>query len=165
MKYRIKGTNTVFENIEDVLDYCIDDDYHDDDNYFEDWVNETYSDYKVSLMGYEINLYSIAENCSNGLYNELLDSFKCEMNDYDREEANNELNNADPDDEIEIQAYTVQVIQEEEEEEEEENPETSLDIEDAILRCRKMIEKNLSDQKIEMEKEKQAEDDLMNVFI
>ena len=87
MKYKVE--DRIFDDIEDVLDYCIESDYHSDDDYFEEWVNERYTAYEVLDQGYSLD--------------NLLDDFCEQQNENDWDDARYELNHADVGDEVECQ--------------------------------------------------------------
>ena len=155
MKYIIVDQNKEFDDIDDVLDYCIDDDWHDDDDYFEEWVNDGYG--HIEIAGYRFDAYDIANSCDDCCYNDLKNEFCNSMNEEDRDNARYELRNSHPGDTVEIQAYTVEVANDDEEEEEEVSYSSLEDLKNYI-----MEQQTIKEQK-EL-KEKEEEKDFMDFF-
>ena len=152
MHYRVG--DEIFESPESAVDYCICDDYHEDDDYFEEWVNEREN--SVYIYGTTYYPYDILRELGSGS----LDDLRCEycdaMNDDDRDEALQQLNNSDPGDEVECQYSTIIV-------EEDEVPTGDTDG-DNIDVVRKYVEEQkllVEQQKTE---EKKTEDDMMELF-
>ena len=156
MRYQIvEDEDEVFDSISDVVDWCIVDDWHSDDDYFEDWVNDNYSGTRIN--GYDYSAYDIIANVDDGNWTELKDQY-CEVcNDEDRDNATRELERAEPGDEIEIQGYNVRVIADDDETEDYDG--------DALIesvRARIEVEKQIV---VEVtEEEKKTEDDIMKLI-
>lgn len=96
-----------FTSIDEVIDYCIDDEYHSDDGDFEGWVNDNY--YGVDIFGDHYYPYDIVEALNSYAFGELRDRYCEEMNDADREQAEYDLHSAHPGDYVDIQGYSVLV--------------------------------------------------------
>ena len=116
MKYRVVETGDIFDNIDDVLEACIEDDYHENDDYFEEWINDCYTG--VEIGGYEYSAYQILDNA--GDLDGFLEDFCESQNEADSENADWELRHAHVGTEVYIQRYTVEVIEDDEDEENEE---------------------------------------------
>lgn len=154
MKYYIDEEE--FDSVEDVLDYCIEDDYHEDDEYFEEWVNTTYGSFTIN--GEEYWAYDIVNDEGGSNYRDLLDRYCENENDNDREKAEWELFNAKNEEEVYIQRYTVLC----EEDDVKESDDTDDD--DHLAMTRSYIEEQKLLDMQKKETEKKDEDDLMKVF-
>ena len=153
MKYKVLYEDKIFDEIEDVLEFCIDDEYHWDDDYFEEWVNDNWG--SIDINGYDYYAYDILDRAGD------LDSVRedyCEnLNENDYDEARYALRRANVGDTIDIQAYEVEVIDDGEEEEEEE-ADNKIDQVRTYLEEQKILEDSAA------EAAKQKEDDLMKLF-
>lgn len=112
--YRIDDEE--FEDIDSVLDYCIDeDDYRTDDEDFEEWVNNKYDGQTIN--GYTYSAYEIicAMNDDNEV--ELKDQFCEERYEDDRHDYRLDLENAEDDDWVNVRGYDVHVEEVPDEEE------------------------------------------------
>lgn len=114
-KYRIG--DRVFDDINNVFNYCIEDNYHKDDDYFEEWLNESYS--SVTIAGCTFYPYDILRQCDYYTFEQELDHYCEQQNEDDIERARYELEHADAGDEVEIQNQTVEIIIVPDEEDEE----------------------------------------------
>ena len=105
MRYLVN--DQIFDDYHNAVDYCIEDDYHAYDDYFEEWVNETWN--SVEINGTDYYPYDILERFGD------LDAAKdyyveCQ-NDSDRDDAIYQLRNAKVGDVIECQSYEIEVIE------------------------------------------------------
>ena len=58
MKYQIvEDEDEIFETIEDAVDYCISDEWHEDDDAFDEWVND--HNEGTEINGYCYSAYEI----------------------------------------------------------------------------------------------------------
>ena len=107
MQYRVQrdnGDDYVTQSIDDVIDYCISDDYHtEDDDYFQEWVNDNYSG--TTINGVDYYAYDILEKFDN--LSDVLDLYVESENDHDTENAEYELRHAIDGETIYIQNYEV----------------------------------------------------------
>jgi len=167
MKYYVIENDEVFDNYEDAVDSCIDEDYHSDDDYFEEWVNDTYG--SIEIGGDTFWAYDIIYQMGDESY--LRDSFCEAQNESDRDEAIWSLRRGDIGDEVECQNCTIRIIEDDEEEREpfvsfNDNDDSVGDIDgDNIIDvCRQKIEaEKLRLQQVHAA-EKTAEDDYMKMF-
>lgn len=162
MKYLIIDDDEIKDDIEDVLNYCIEDDYHEDDDYFEEWVNDRYS--SVEINGVDYYPYEIISNANDGNYRDLVNDFCEAMNDDDWSNAEYELEHAGVGNKVHIQRYTVEVIEDEDYDGDEHFDTVCAEEMSKIDNVRERInnEKKLKiEQTIESEKE---EKDLMKMF-
>lgn len=159
MRYEIVGTEEIFDTIDEALDYCIEEDYYENDDYFEEWVNDNWSEARCTICGYTFEPYEIAK-IEDYCIDELLRDFKESMNERDRQEAEYDLRYAGIGYETNVQNYTIRVI-EDENEDEEVFDEPS---EDLLEQCRKRIEERISEIEAVQNNEKQTEDDIMSLF-
>ena len=114
MKYIVEETDAVFYEINEVIDYCISGDYHDeDDDSFEEYVNDNYED--VEIYGRTFYPYEILAEMDEDRLNDLRQDYCEYMNQCDRDNAWEELEHAAVDDVVYIQGYTVKVQEEEKE--------------------------------------------------
>ena len=111
LKFIIEDDGKAFDNVDELLDWCIESDYHEDDDYFEEWVNEMYTG--VEIAGTYYSAYDILNNADDGNLHDLLNDFCESMNDNDRENAECELRHASNGEKIYIQNYTVLVTEDE----------------------------------------------------
>ena len=157
MKYRVN--DVTFDSIEDVLDYCIVDDYHYEDNDdFEEWVNEAYG--HIEINGEEYWAYDILNNADDYNYRELRNSYCENENDNDRENAENELLSAEDGDEVYLHGNVIHCY--------EENEEETGDYDGDDLSSLEMIRAYIEEQKVlaeqQKENDKKNEEDLMKLF-
>ena len=104
MLYTIRETEYKSNCIENILDRCIEEDYHeDDDDDFRYWVNDCYD--SVSVAGYDYSAYDVLAAFED--LGDLLETYKEECNDSDRENGEYELSRANDGDIVYIQRYTV----------------------------------------------------------
>ena len=155
MKYLVRETNEVFEDINSVLDYCIDDDYHDrNDDYFEEWINETYED--VHIGGYTYRPYDVLE--AMGDLDDFEDSYSESESDNDRDNAYWELKNGSVGEVTYCQRYSIEII-----EEESGDYDGDEDI-DYVEKTRQYYDEQTCLMKNQEEEEKKNEKDLMTLF-
>ena len=157
MKYRVLETDEVFDDIDDVLDFCIEDDYHEDDNYeFEDWVCKMYDG--VTIAGTYYSAYTILENAEDGLLDNLLRDYCESANDSDYENGEYELKNAYAGEKIDVQAYTIRV------EDDDEDEAGDYDGDFSIETLRQSIEAQKNAYNTTSIEEKENEKDIMSLF-
>ena len=157
-KYYVEDDDSVFDDIDEVINYCIDEDYHRDDDYFEEWVNDQYE--YIEIYGERYWAYDILNSMADGELESLRDDYCEDQNDSDRENARYELRNANTGSTIYIQSYTIKVIWEEDDDEDGDDVIVCNLIEE--LRAKLKEEEKLKvDQAIETHK---TETDLMKMF-
>lgn len=112
MTYHVLNTDFVSDDIDDVIAYCIEDDYHEEDDYFAEWVDEIYPN--VEIAGMTFTAYEILDkfDCLDGLRSDFCES----QNESDIDNARWELRHADSGEIICIQRYEVEATDDEEEE-------------------------------------------------
>ena len=149
---RYKVDDEIFYDIDSAIDYCIAEDYHGDDDYFEEWVNENWG--SICIDGYDYYAYDILDNAGN--LGDVRDTYMERMNQDDRENTEYELRHAQVGDDVYCQSYTIEVIGDEETED--------IDGDDAIEMTRRFIaEQKLIKDEAE-EEEKKHETDFMELF-
>ena len=154
MIYRVD--DDVFYDIETVLDYCIDEDWHREDyEEFEEWVNDAY-DY-IAIAGERFYAYDILEKLDEGTLYALRDDYCESENDRDRENAIYDLEHAKPGDRVECQGYTI-LVEEEKEEKQEEPGEDVIELTRANLEAERVREIE------EQETEINAENEYLKMF-
>ena len=157
-KYYVEDDDRVFDDIDEVINHCIDEDYHKDDDYFEEWVNDRYE--YIEIYGERYWAYDILNSMADGELESLNDDYCEDQNENDRDNARYELRNADTGATIYIQNYTIKVIWEEDEDEDGDDVIVCNSIEE--LRAKLKEEEKLKvDQAIEIHK---TETDLMKMF-
>lgn len=152
MLFKVLETDEIFETVDEVLDFCIEDDYHDDDDYFEEWVNDMYQG--IEIAGTYYHAYDILENADDGSLDDLRNDFCRESNDNDREEAEYEFRNCNIGDTIYIQRYTVEVIENGDYDGDEAFDTVAMD----------KLRLEIEAQKVENVEEKKNEIDIMSLF-
>lgn len=110
MRYKVETYDgyEIFNTIDEVLDYCIKDDYHEEDDYFEEWINDCYN--SVTINGTTYYPYDILRELDCYALDDLRDRYCEGENENDRDDGRYELSHADVGDEIYIQGYTVYVV-------------------------------------------------------
>lgn len=152
MIYRVD--DDVFHDIETVVDYCISEDWHNDDyEQFEEWVNEAYG--FITIAGKRFSAYDILDKMDEDAFFALRDEYCEGENERDREDAKYELEHAEPGDRVECQGYTIYV----EEEKEEEEPDN-----DVIESTRANLEAEKVREIEEQETEINAENEYLKMF-
>ena len=154
MKYYVKESEETFDDIDEVLDACIDEYYHEDDDYFEEWVNDVYP--MITVGPYEYSPYEVldAMNDLDGIKNDFMES----QNENDRDNAYWELEHGNVGDEIYIQAYTIEII-----DEESGDYDGDEDV-DYVEMTRRYYDEQSSLLKYQEEEEKKTEKDMMDLF-
>jgi len=110
MFYYVEEDERYFDDAEEAVDFCIDDDYHEDDDYFEEWVNEIYDG--IEIAGTFYYPYTILDNCDTSALYDLQREYCEQQNDNDRDEAIAELSNhAKPGTVVYVQGYTIRVVE------------------------------------------------------
>ena len=159
-KYIVLEDDEVFYDIDDVIEHCIAEDYHEDDSYFEDWVND--HEDSVTINGETYQPYDILENLDEGNLNDLRGEFCERMNEDDESDARYELNHAEENEEVHIQNYTVKVVEDSDEGKEEEQE--CYDESTAMENLRARLEQNKQLNQSIKEETKKSEEDLMKMF-
>lgn len=155
MKYLVKDTDQVFYNIIDVLDFVISDDYHADDENFEESVNDNYG--SININGAEYNAFDIVKECDYYNFRELQINYCEEQNDRDREEAEYQLQDAENGDVVYVQGYTIEVI-------DEDTGDFDGDVDQLMTDLRQRLNVNAEEKAKELTKDKESEDNLMKMF-
>ena len=105
-----------FEDVDSVLDYCLDeDDYRDDDDDFEEWVNNKHDG--ATINGYDYSAYEIIRAMNDDNEWELKNQFCEERYEDDRNDYRYDLENAEDGDWITVHDYDVHVVEVPDEEE------------------------------------------------
>lgn len=144
MKFRIQSTGEVFDDYEDAIDYCIVEDYHEDDSYFEEWVNNQYE--SAYICGVTYHPYDILEMADDGNMRDVRYEFMECLNEEDRENARCELRRADIGDEIEVHYETIEVIEDDEvEDEEQKYSEESIELTRNFIAEQKLLNEQKND--------------------
>lgn len=151
MKYKVN--DEIFDSIDNVLDYCIEDGYHYDDDYFGEWVNDNWG--SITIDGFEYYAYDILDNA--GDLDSVRDTYAERMNEDDREEAGYQLRHASPGEYVECQRYDIEVLPDEEEPEENDRNET-LELTRQFIEDMKCLEESAKAE------EQQHELDFMELF-
>ena len=156
MRYKINYQEVIFDDIEDVLDYCIQEDYHEDDDYFEEWVNDCYD--RVTINGSTYYPFDILNELDFNNLQELKAQYCEESNETDRDQGRYELNRADAGDEVYIQGYEVIVM--------EDLPEATGDYDgdDELTTLRSRLEEIENIRKQQDETNKKEEQDLLQII-
>ena len=153
---RYKVNDKIFDSIDDVIDYCIEEDYHDaTEDYFEIWVNDNYDTIYIANQRYRP--YDILENF--GDLDIVIDDYQYSMNEDDKYNAKYELERADPGDEIDCQRYTILVC-----EDEDANENEYVDSTASIEELRKYYDDRRVAENLADEEDKKVETDMMSLF-
>jgi len=150
MRYQVD--NEIFDNIDDAIEYCIVEDYHEDDDYFEEWVNEAYG--SISINGESYWAYDILEQADDYNFRELKSNFCESQNERDIDDARYELRDAEVGTFAYLHGSKIEVIEDSDD----------FDGDSNLEEIRKSIEAQKAiDEQIATENKK-AEDDLMSMF-
>ena len=157
MKYRVIEDDKIYDDIDEAIEQCIEEDWHRDDDYFEDWVNDRYS--SIEINGEWYYSYDILDHMDQGNLDDLRDEYCESENDDDWDNARYELEHGSIGETVSVHDKTIEIIEDDEYEEE---PEAVYveDIEDVRARLKQENEFKV-EQTIQTEKE---EKDLMNMF-
>ena len=157
MKYKIEENDEVFDTIDEAIDYCIDEDWHWDDDYFEEWVNDTED--HVTINGNTYYPYDILEHCDDDNLTDLHRAYCESCNSDDADEARRELERSEPGDQVECQGYIIRVLEDYEYEET-----GDMDGDEALETLRKRLQEIEAANIETQENEKKTENDLLNMF-
>ena len=157
MRYRIVEDDEIYNDVNEAIENCIEEDWHRDDDYFEDWVNTRY-DY-IEINGERYDPYDILDNMDQGNLDDLRDEYCETENENDWDNARYELEHSSIGRTVSVHDKTIEIIEDDEDEEEIEAVYVE-DIEDVRARLKQESEFKV-EQTIQTEKE---EKDLMSMF-
>lgn len=152
MRYKNIETDYIYDTIDEVLEDCIDPDYHRDDDYFETWVNERYG--SIDIYGETYWAYDILQEMSTYNLDNLRTDYCDECNDEDRDNIEDELADGEVGDRYDVHNYVIEILPDIDEEVTEESIE---ELRDRINQGKKMIEEQEMQDRIEA-------DDLIKVI-
>ena len=156
MQFRVLSTGYTTTDVDEVIDYCISEDFHtEDDDYFEDWVNDTYDG--TEIAGVDYSPYEILKQFER--VSDVLDSYCQHATENDYDNARYELLHADVGERIYIQDYEVIC----EEEVEEQGDVYDCDG-DALERLREEIETERMCIETAKKMDEQEKDAYLNLF-
>ena len=122
MKYQVD--DKIFEIPEEAIDYCIDEDWHADDDEFEFWVNDSYGSFTIN--GTEYSAFDIIGEVRDNNYYNLLNEY-CEMcNNDDWDNALRELEKTSPGETVEVHGNHILVLDFEEYEDDQETEDSVM---------------------------------------
>jgi hypothetical protein len=156
-----------YDDMDDAIMACLDDEYHWDDDYFEDWINDKY-DY-IDICGTTYYPYDILVAFDDNTMSDAKREYCESENDNDFENAKYELRNADIGRMINVQDCQIEVVADDEEEEEEEDT-GDYDGDDQTYDDRmidtieKLREKLKQTEAQKLEEEKNSEKDIMQML-
>lgn len=162
MKYKIVETDEVFDCYEDAVDACIDPDYYEDDDYFEEWVNNEYG--SIDIGGVRYYAFEIIDRWDDGNYHDLRYEYCRSCNEEDKSEANYELRNAGIGDTVRCQGYEIEVIEDDFNADGETYSAAEDENTDYLTITRQYIEEQNLLEERKNAKEKEEEEDLMKLF-
>lgn len=160
MRYRVIENNEIYDDVDEAIEQCIEEDWHKDDDYFEEWVNDRY-DY-IDINGERYMPYDILDNMDQSNLDELRDEY-CEYeNENDWDNARYELNHGRIGEVVTVHDKTIEIIEDEDENEDEDYNENGYleTVEDVRERLKQENEFKV-EQTIQTEKD---EKDLMSMF-
>ena len=165
MYYKVLETNETYFDIDNVIDACIDEEYHtDEDDYFEEWINDRYG--SIDICGDTYYAYDILSEYGHLDY--ALDEYRESQNDNDRENARYELEHATDCDEVYIQAYTVKCYDDapagDYDGDEDQFYDGSETLDDLVNNIRQFYDDQASLEKMKNEADAKVEDDMMKLF-
>ena len=160
MRYKVNGE--IFDDPEDAVECCISEDYHKNDDYFEEWVNDNWG--SIEIAGYTYYAYDILDKAGD-LYS-FLDDFCESMNEADRDDAIYELTHSDEGDEVYCQGDIIECIKDEYDDDEydDEDYEVKFAQPNALERLRIAIEQAQAECESAAAEEKRADDDMLKMF-
>ena len=158
-KYLIEEEDEIYEDVDEAIGRCIEEDWHRDDDYFEEWVNNRYNSVEINGEWYEP--YDILDNMDQSNLDDLRDEYCENENDNDWDNARYELEHYDVGDRVTVHDRTIQIIEEEDEESGDFDGDEHIEnVEDVRARLKEK-EAFIVEQTIQNEKE---EKDLMSMF-
>ena len=157
MRYLVIEDDETYDDIDEAIEACIEEEWHRDDDYFEDWVNNRYD--SVDINGERYMPYDILDNMDQGNLEDLRDEYCESENENDWDNARYEIEHNRVGATVIVHNKTIEILSDEEEDEEDE-PVYVEDIEDVRARLKQQNEFKV-EQTIQNEKE---EKDLMSMF-
>lgn len=129
------------DELDDLIDAVYDIDYYyEDDEAFEYYLNDEYSN--VHVCGYCYSAYDILSSCNEDDYNEAKHDWAENEADNRKDDLWNELNNMEPGDCLEAFYHTIYCL-----EEEEDDGLDPAEMESAMLSWASSMRKSMEDQK------------------
>ena len=154
MRYKIND-DQVLDDIEEVIECCIDCDYHKDDDYFEEWVNDNYD--HVEINGETYMPYDIVSNLDYSNLRDMQENYCTEENENDEENARFELTHGRIGSVVWIQGNEVLIMDDEYENEE-------VDSEDSMTALRVRLAQNKAILEQDIQEMKKNELDLLQII-
>lgn len=111
MIFRVNDYDWTMDTIDEVIDWCIMSDYHEDEDEFKEYINEIYCDQQIEIAGHIYYAFDALKSNQHE-YDRLMQEYCEEQNNYDAEEARYELERADNGEVVYIQGYKVTCIDE-----------------------------------------------------
>ena len=111
MIYRVNDYDWTMDTIDEVIDWCITSDYHEDEDEFKEYINEIYCDQQIEIAGNTYYAFDVLKG-NQQEYDRLMQEYCEEQNNYDAEEARYELDRADNGEVVYIHGYKVTCIDE-----------------------------------------------------
>jgi hypothetical protein len=178
MSYKVinyHGEVSYYDDIDEAIEACIDEDYHWDDSYFEDWINDKY-DY-VDICGTTYYPYDILVAFDDDTMSDAKREYCESRNDDDFENAKYELRNADIGDRVDVQDCQIEVFDDDDEYDDEEYDDDDEEedtgdydgdnqtFDDQMIDTIEKLREKLKQTEVQkMEEEKNSEKDIMQML-
>ena len=144
-----------FDDVSDVLDYCVNSEYYEDDaDSFNDWLDQEGT---IEVSGYEFNPSEVLHDMNYDGYRRELRCWAEDRAESEREDAVYDLEHTAPGGECWICGYRVYVYDDNEEEDEEDNSEHEHIFDFARLE-EKLQQQKQEELNVSREEEKTADD-------
>lgn len=157
MYYLIDGNpDQRYDDIEDVLDYCVNSEYYEDDtDSFEEYLN---CDGSIEVCGYSFLPSEILYECNHDAYQRELTTWAEEQVEYGRENERYELEHADSGDRVWVCNYEVYVM--------DDGGDTDGDesLEDIVAALEEKLSQKKLDEEEEIKTEKKTENDFLTTL-
>jgi len=163
MYYKIDGEDEIYTDIDSVIEHCIDPDYHWDDDYFEDWVNDYFG--YIDIREARFTAYDILSNMDEYLFDELRKEYCKAEDENDEDEARYELEKAVGGDKIYIQGQIVKCFEESGDSDGDKELQDRKQISSKVIEnVKAYLTEQKEQEKIYAAAEKEKEDELLKVF-
>lgn len=121
MKYWIVDNNERFDDVNDVLNHIIYEDYYDDEEAISEWIDDVYSDSHVTIGGVSFSPSEIVKACDDILWSELTSQYQeCQV-ESDQDYYYSEVDHMGDGDSVRINGFDIECFEEEDEEEDEDD--------------------------------------------
>lgn len=116
MKYWIVDNDERFDDVDDVLDRVIYEDYYDDDEAMSEWIDDVYEEGHVTIGGVTFSPSEIVKACDDTLWRELTSEYQESQVANDKDYYYSEVDRMNDGDSVCINGFDIECFEEEDEE-------------------------------------------------